>query len=589
MSRIISRLLPGLVFGAVILVPVAWILWLGFAGEAPEETMRAWKSTDLQGLLANSIFLALATTFVALLFGVPLALLLNLRTFPGRTWIGLLYFLPLVIPPHIHAIAWTRVIGDRGWLTLWLTDAIGIGFDVRAPLADPAISDLLGHVYLGPAWIMGCAFFPLVTMAVSAGIRSLDPEAIRAARLVAGPRRTIVGVVLPQVAPRVFAGAAFVFVLALSTYPVVSLLDTPTLIQKIFFTFSRVNQEAGALLSLPLVAIAGLAVVVLGVAESRAPRRQTGIATPAREAHGVGTSVLAALPLALAAGVPLVSLLVEAGPISFGGEGMDNYQSVFDRVRDAFSDSLRFTLLGVAALLLVSYPLGRVLARHRAPMVEALGFACLAFPPVVTGVALLLFWSESWSDGIPGIFFLSVALVLALLATGLRGSPVKLLWVSIVLFVGLSGLGILLHQLGLRAAVLAGGPTLLVLAYLARFLPFTVRLFKHGFLALNPDEDHAARLCGHGWLRRTIAVEVPRMGGVLVGVAVMAYVLCFTELAATLMVIPEGSQSVQIRVFNMIHYRAIGEVAALSVLVILLASLPVVLLALFGKRRVDIL
>ena len=59
MSRIISRLLPGLVFGAVILVPVAWILWLGFAGEAPEETMRAWKSTDLQGLLANSIFLAL--------------------------------------------------------------------------------------------------------------------------------------------------------------------------------------------------------------------------------------------------------------------------------------------------------------------------------------------------------------------------------------------------------------------------------------------------------------------------------------------------------------------------------------------------
>ena len=73
------------------------------------------------------------------------------------------------------------------------------------------------------------------------------------------------------------------------------------------------------------------------------------------------------------------------------------------------------------------------------------------------------------------------------------------------------------------------------------------------------------------------------------GTAVIAYVLCFTELAATLMVIPEGSQSVQIRIFNMIHYRAVGEVAALCVLVIVLAALPVVLLAILGRKKVDVL
>jgi iron(III) transport system permease protein len=116
-----------------------------------------------------------------------------------------------------------------------------------------------------------------------------------------------------------------------------------------------------------------------------------------------------------------------------------------------------------------------------------------------------------------------------------------------------------------------------------------VRLFKNGFQALDPDEENAARLCGHGWLARTLFVELPRMGGVLVAAGVVAYVLCFTELAATLMVIPEGSQSVQIRVFNMIHYRAVGEVAALCVLVTLLAALPVIFLALIGRKRVDVL
>ena len=589
MSQTGARLVSGIVFGLVILLPMVWVIWLGVDGASAGEISGIWTRTDVQGLLANSIFLALLTTIFALALGLPLAVLLNLRTFPGRSWIGLLYFLPLVIPPHIHAIAWTRVIGDRGWLTRWLADAASLELDVRAPLGDPATSELWGHIYPGPAWIMGCAFFPLVTLAVSAGVRALDPEAIRAARLAGGARRTLLRVVLPQVAPRILAGASFVFVLALSTYPVVSLLDTPALIQKVFFTFSRVNQEAGALLSLPLVAVAALAVIVLGVAEARAPRRQTGIEDHARVQAGWGTTILAVAPLALAGGVPLVSLIREAGPLSFFGDGMDNYQSVFDRVSVAFQDSLEFSLMGVAALLLLSYPLGRLLARHRAPGLEAVGFSCLAFPPVVVGVALLLFWSRASSGDFPASFLITAVLVLAAYAVGVRGSPARLGGTALLVLASLLLGGYLLHRLKVPAKIYRGGAALLVLAYLARFLPFTVRLFRNGFLALDPDEDAAARLAGHGWLRRTLVVELPRMGGVLVGTAVMAYVLCFTELAATLMVIPEGSQSVQIRIFNMIHYRAVGEVAALCVLVILLAALPVVLLALLGRKKVDVL
>jgi iron(III) transport system permease protein len=82
---------------------------------------------------------------------------------------------------------------------------------------------------------------------------------------------------------------------------------------------------------------------------------------------------------------------------------------------------------------------------------------------------------------------------------------------------------------------------------------------------------------------------MPRMGGVIGAAAVVGYVLCFTELAATLMVLPPGWQSVQIRIFNMIHYRSIGEVAALCVIVILLAALPVVALALLSRKKVEIL
>jgi len=589
MRSTLSRLLAGGVLALAILVPMGWILRGALLRSDAGEAWEILAGIDVQGLLATSILLALLATGLALLLGLPLALMLNLRRFPGRGWIGSLYFLPLVIPPHIHVIAWTRVIGDRGWLTTWLKEAVGFPLDVRAPLADPATSDFLGHIYLGPAWILACAYFPLITLSVSSGVRALDGEAVEAARLAGGRLRTLTRVVLPLLAPRIMAGAFFVFVLSLGTYPVVSLLDTPVLIQKIFYTFQKVDQQAGALMSVPLVAVAGLAVFMLGLVERRAPTAQGGLRPPRLEARSLGTSFLALLPLILAAGIPLWSLLAEAGPLSFSGDVADNYQSVFDRVRPAFVDSLLFTLLGVLVLVLVSYPLGRTLAWRRAGGLEALSLSALAFPPVVIGVALLLFWADAAAEKVTVGFLTLAAALMALAVTRRRRGGRRALKEALLVFVVLVGAGFLAWAAGLPGLVYREGMILLVLAYLARFLPFTVRLFKNGFRALDPLEVEAARLSGHGVLGTMLRVEWPRMKACVTAGAVMSYVLCFTELAATLMVIPEGRQSVQIRIFNMIHYRAVGEVAALCVMTIILAAAPVVLFALLSRRKVDVL
>lgn len=580
-----------LVYGAVLLAPLAWVLLTALEPEAGEVFARATGRADLAGELATSIFLALLTTLFAVMLGLPLALLLNLRSFPGRGLVGSLYFLPLLIPPHIHTIAWTRVIGDKGWLKLWLDEKFGWSPDVRAALGDPGADALLGHLYPGPAWIMACAYFPLVVLAVSSGLRSLDAEGVDAARLLGGRRAALRQVILPQVAPRLLAGAAFVFILSLTTYPVVSLLDTPTLVHRVFSVMSQAhgNLAAASMVGLPLVLVAAAVIVGLGRIESRTGIRQRVGVAPARHRSGIGTLVAVVLLLALSAGVPLGSLVYVAGPLNLSGSGEpDYYQQVFPRVDQAFVESLLISGTAVAVLLLLSWPLGRALSRARGTLVESASLGALAFPPEILGVALLLLWSEAAAGLIPVWFTALVALVVALPA--LFRKPWRESLPSYAALAGcLFALGMLVVDSGLAETVQKRGFTLIVIAYLARFLPFTVRMFRAGFQALEREEEDAARLCGHGPVSRAIHVVGPRMAGAIAGAAVMAYVLCFTELPATLHTIRPGWQSIQMRIFNMVHYQQIEEVCALCVMVVVMATLPVVILATLVRRRWDIL
>jgi ABC-type Fe3+ transport system permease subunit len=66
---------------------------------------------------------------------------------------------------------------------------------------------------------------------------------------------------------------------------------------------------------------------------------------------------------------------------------------------------------------------------------------------------------------------------------------------------------------------------------------------------------------------------------------VFSWVLCFTELPSTLVALRPGYQTVQMRIFNMVHYQSIGEVSALCVLSILAAMVPLIAFSLFTSGR----
>jgi len=63
----------------------------------------AWDERQL-GLAKNSLGLALGTTVLSLIIGLPLALIIEKTDIWGQKILRMLYIIPLLIPPYMHAI-----------------------------------------------------------------------------------------------------------------------------------------------------------------------------------------------------------------------------------------------------------------------------------------------------------------------------------------------------------------------------------------------------------------------------------------------------------------------------------------------------
>lgn len=495
------------------LVPVAVTgaeVLLSAAGRAGLRTLGV--SAYPWSLAASSCLLALLTTLLALAAAFPLAWFLERRDFPLRRTLGVLSVVPLLIPPHIHVFAWMRWVGRQGRITAWLQEHFGIEFDVRAAV--------FGEIHPGAAVFMALAFHPLAVIILRAGLRSLDDSVLEAGRLLRSRRRVLCRIALPLLLPHLAASALIVFIFAVTCYSVPELLDVPVLIRHVFFTFTKQDQLAGVAASAPLVlmgllACAGLHRVLgrrLAAADAPGGRRER------RRSPAAGLACAAIV--ALTVGAPLLALVLEA-------QGLEAFGRAFDMLR---AEEIRSTLVfaGGTALLLtaISPVVARSLAASGSGRLTALLTAIpVALPAVVAGMAVRRFFSH--------------------------GADVPVL--GTVFYFGIGGV---------------------LFAYGLRFLPFTARVVEASLARIPPEVFEAATLVRRPARERWRRVTLPLLGPGLAAAAALSFLLAVTELESTHLVRPPGWGTMSLRIFNLIHFGYDREVAAMSLLVILLALVP---------------
>ncbi|MCA9322654.1 MAG: hypothetical protein KDB53_18070, partial [Planctomycetes bacterium] len=100
---------------ALVLLPIILTLWSAFTGDVSAR----WDHLNgvVYDRMVNTLVLASVATILALVIALPLVYTLHRCEFFGRRLLGLLYVAPLLIPPHIHAISWLRIFGNKGYIT----------------------------------------------------------------------------------------------------------------------------------------------------------------------------------------------------------------------------------------------------------------------------------------------------------------------------------------------------------------------------------------------------------------------------------------------------------------------------------------
>lgn len=464
--------------------------------------------------LGNSLDSALWSAVLATGFGAALALVIGLTDVRGKAALVFLIMLPMMIPPHVTAIAWIQAMGPGSAPLRWLG------------VAPPVGSTNVLYSREGVIALLAVQHAPLVFLLVRTALRTLPREMSDAARVCgAGPWRMLRRVVLPLVAPSLLAAFALAFVTALGNFGIPALLGVPgryitlpVLIWRRLASFGPGMLGEVAVLSALIGGVAVLAVAVTMLLQRRlrtaligppqaALALRLGAARPLAEA-GVWLVIAAVLVLPLSALVSTALVRAYGVPLTAATATLSQFAEVLFNQRVTARAFLNSTLIaGTAALLLAAMAtgLGYFLAQRRGWRPRAAG-----------GLATL----AEVAYAIPGLV-LSVAFILAFLR------PLPVLGVSIY-----------------------GTLWIILLAYLAAFLAIALKPVAAAYGQMDMALDDAARVCGARFGRRMGRVFGPLVAPAAASGAILVFLTAYNEITVSALLWSSGSETIGTTIFN---------------------------------------
>jgi iron(III) transport system permease protein len=107
-----------------------------------------------------------------------------------------------------------------------------------------------------------------------------------------------------------------------------------------------------------------------------------------------------------------------------------------------------------------------------------------------------------------------------------------------------------------------------IVAQAIRALPVAILLVRHSLATLSDDELSAAALDRAGPLRTLWLIALPQRWPALAGAWLAAFAIAAGDLAWSHLVMPPGIETVQRRVFGLVHYGAEEQVAGICLVVV---------------------
>lgn len=503
MSQSFARLVfifTTLFFGAFFIWPIVQILKGGFV-DADGHLTFAYVTALLAnpvylGGIGNSLLLACATTGLAFLIALPLAFIGDRFLFPGKSLLGSLVLIPMILPPFVGAIGIKQIFGQYGAFNTLL---IELGLRPAGWTHDWfAVSP-----FWGIALVNALSLYPVVYLNAAAALANVDPAMEEAAQnLGCTGFRRFFKITLPLIKPGLFAGGTIVFIWAFTELGVPLIFDYPRVIA--VQIFDGLKDIGGNPFPYALAAVMLASTVVLyALGKGLFGRQNHAMMAKATSAGGPRAlpSARAWLCTAAFAGITFLAVLPHLGVVlvAFSSDWyagilparftLENFQLALGNnlTVPAIANSLKFASLATVVDVVLGIAIAYVVVRSKIPGRQLLDF--LAMMPLAVPGLVIAFGYLAMSQ--EGKFFAFL-------------NPVE-------------------------------NPTiLLIIAYSVRRLPYVVRSAAAGFQQTSETLEEAAQNLGSPPLKAVIKVTLPLIAANLIAGGLLAFAFAMLEVSDSL-------------------------------------------------------
>lgn len=494
--------------------------------------------------LMNTLYFALGSAFLATFLGGAIAWLVTRTDTPLR---GLGYFTAFAsfgTPFILYTIGWLLLLGRSGPVNAWLRHLL----DLPGPLF---------NVYSLPGMVLVEAFLwsPLVFLMLAASFRAMDP-ALEDASAACGASglQTMMRVSLRLMLPAIFSVVLLVFIRAFESFEIPALVGLPgdvrVLTTAIFLDAHRMPPRygtAGAFSVLLMLLVAAALYCYSRVTREAAKfHTVTGkgyrpsLIRVGRWRYVTGGLIalysfcLLALPFLIILWASLLPFYSHPSLEALPRLTLRNYETVikypklFDAVRNSMLLGLGSATLVMGLTTLASWILVRTRLKARW-LLDLLTTLPLVFPGIVMGLAILR-------------FYLTVPIPIY-----------STLWILLV-------------------------------AYVARYIPYGIRYTHAGLLQLHRELEEAAYSSGASWLDCFRRITLPLLTPSFLGGWVFVFLISAKELSMSILLAGPRTPVVSVTIFELWENAQIGELAAFGVVWTLILLTVAMGYYLFARR-----
>ncbi|HEX3498056.1 MAG TPA: iron ABC transporter permease [Stellaceae bacterium] len=544
----------------LVLYPISMLLFGAVTGTNPvvDGFHPADISTDnFTAVLVNpNVHSALLNSFIACTGGTALALAIGLafawivvRT--NTPWKGLIAtagLLPLFVPPLVAAVAWAILGSPKTGLLNTMLASIGVAWRFNL------------YSMPGLIAIFGMYYAPYVYMFTSAALRNMDPSLEEAAEISGtSALYTILTITFPLIAPAIISSMLLSFIVMLGIYGIPAVLGTPANISVLttyifnLTAWSPPLYSNAAAVAIILMVVTGLLVILQQKVLSG--RSFTTVAGKAFRPRSLDlgpwrflTLGLAILYLLIVVVLPSLGLIVAAfrkflfirdvaSLFDMRQYSLMHFERLFANplalrsITNTMEVAIITALVGGALAFAIGYTVTRTAAPGRRA-VDIISTLPVAIPGLVVGVAYLWAWI-----GLPG---------------GLYGT----IWI-------------------------------LALAFIARFLPDTVKALSTSLMQIHRELEEAAWICGRGTLStvRTIVLPLARPG--VIAAMTLLFILAVRELGSSLFLYSSDSMVMAVLLLDYYDGGNISITAAFSLVQMVLLAVLIGIAHYFSRGTTD--